>query len=210
MEREFPGNAHGARRQPAEEEPKKVERVVQSGVRRRKKSLGKRMSETFVGGDARGAGSYVFFDVLLPAFKDMVADAVTMGVEKMVFGEARPGGRRGIRPGPTSYTPYNRYGAPTPGARPDPRTPLSRRARATHNFDEIILETRHEAQEVLDRLFDQINQYESVTVATLYDMLNVDSSFTDQKYGWVDIRDAEVRRIRDGYLLDLPRPEPLD
>ena len=45
------------------------------------------------------------------------------------------------------------------------------------------------------------------TVRDLYEMVGIRAAHTDEKYGWVDIRDARVDRVRDGYVLDLPRPE---
>ena len=87
---------------------------------------------------------------------------------------------------------------------------MSRRARASHDFDEIILASRVEAEEVIDRLFDLVSRYESATVADLYEMVGVTGNFTDDKWGWTNIRGAGVTRVRNGFLLDLPRPEPLD
>lgn len=198
---------------PAEKtEDKKVERVVTSEVARRKKPLGKRFLETFIGGDAKSVAHYVLFDVLLPAAKDTAADAVSQGIERMLFGEVRSSSRRtGARPsGSGGYTSYNRFGtAPVPGRREDPRG-ISRQARARHDFDEIILATRVEAEEVIDRLFDLVNKYESATVADLYELVGLSGNYTDDKWGWSDIRGAGVTRVRNGYLLDLPRPEPLE
>jgi hypothetical protein len=54
-----------------------------------------------------------------------------------------------------------------------------------------------------------IEKYETVSVADLYELLGVTSSYTDEKWGWVDLREATIRRVRDGYLLDLPKPESL-
>ncbi len=54
-----------------------------------------------------------------------------------------------------------------------------------------------------------IEKYETVSVADLYELLGVEASYTDEKWGWVDLRDAGIRRVRDGYLLDLPKPESL-
>lgn len=213
MESEFPSNRKKDRVQ--EEKPqerKKTERVTQSEVVRRKKPVGKKLSETFIGGDARSVWAFVALDVLIPAAKDMFADAVSQGVERMIYGEAQSRGRRtGRRPGET-YVSYNRMSHPAaraPG--PDPRQKqLSRRARASHDFDEIILATRVEAEEVLERLYDLVSKYETATVADLYDLVGLTGSYTDDKWGWFDLRGAGVSRIRNGYLLDLPKPEPLD
>jgi hypothetical protein len=197
---------------PRSEEPKKVERVTSGEVIRQKKSWRKRFNENFVGGDARSVSSYVFLDVLIPAAKDAISDAISGGIEKMLFGEARSSSRRSARGygSNNSYTSYNRFTPNSPlGRRDEPRGP-SRRARATHDFDEIVLATRVEAEEVVDRLFNLVSQYESATVADLYDMVGVTGNYTDDKWGWTDIRGAGVTRVRNGYLLDLPKPEPLD
>lgn len=215
MESEFPSNSKTTKTTKkstdAKDEPKKVEKVVTGEVRTRKRPLGRRFADTFAGGDARGAGSYVLFDVMIPAAKDMVADAMSQGVERMLFGEVRSTSRRGHRTGASGgYTPYNRMGSgPIGSRREEPRVP-SRRNRALHNFDEFILDTRAEAHEVLDRLHHRIDQYEVATVADLYDLLGQTGEYTDAKWGWTDLRYADITRITNGYVLDLPRPEPID
>lgn len=207
---DYPTNSHKQKKEEKVEPKKKVEQVTRGEVTRRKKPLGKRMAETFVGGDTKGVWSYVLLDVLVPAAKDMVSDAVSTGVERMLFGDNYRGGRRPRGSGrPPSYTSYNRYSPMGGREREEPRA-LSRRGRASHDFDEIILETRVEAEEVVDRLFDLVSRYEMATVADLYDLVGVSGSYTDDKWGWTDIRGAGVTRVRNGYLLDLPRPEPLD
>lgn len=197
-----------------ETETKKIERVTTGEALRRKRPLGKRLADTFVGGDAKSVWGYVLFDVLIPAAKDMAADAVSQGVERMLFGEARSTSRRtGLRPsGANGHVSYNRYHPGSAGyaRRDDPRPQLSRRARAAHDFDEIVLPTRGEAESAIDQMFAVLAQYEQVTVAELYEMVGITPEFTDEKYGWTDIRGAGVTRVRNGYLLDLPRPISLD
>lgn len=78
-----------------------------------------------------------------------------------------------------------------------------------HEFDEITLATRVEADEVLTRLRQLIDRYEEASVADLYKMLGVNPEYTDDKWGWDDLDTARVSRSRGGYTLDLPRPEPL-
>ena len=192
---------------------KKVERVIEGEVVRRKKPLGKRVKEFFIAGDAKSVWGYVVGDVLLPAAKDTIVDATSEYVQRMMFGESRhrrPSSSRG----PNGYVSYNRYSPSSRSSagqdRLDQRREVSRRARASHNFDEIILETRGEAEEVIDRLFDLISRYEIATVEDLYELTGISGNYTDRKWGWTDIRGAGVSRVRSGYLLDLPRPEPLD
>lgn len=212
---DYPSNSKNRPPAAKDREPKKVQQVVSGEVVRRKKPLRKRFSETFVGGDARGVGSFVMLDVLIPAAKDAIADAFSQGIERMLFGEVRSSSRRGhgaSRFGSTQYG-HVSYNRPTAlqGRREDPRDRMpSRRARANHDFDEIILSTRVEAEEVIDRLFDLVARYEQATVSDLYELVGVTGDYTDEKWGWTDIRGAGVTRVKGGYLLDLPRPEPLD
>ena len=76
--------------------------------------------------------------------------------------------------------------------------------------DVIILESRAEAEEVLDRLDEMIEEFGMASVLNLYDLIGVTAPFTADKYGWTDIRNATAVRVRDGYLLKLPRVMPLD
>lgn len=215
MTTDFPSNRHKDKAEKPEEPKaeKKVDKVVESEAIRRKKSLGTRLKETFFGGDTRGVLGYVGEEVLLPAARDMIADAVSQGIERMIYGEAKSSSRRtGSRPdGSGPYISYNRYSGSKRKRGPSRRGgDISHRARAAHDFDEIILASRVEAEEVIERLFDLVAKYESATVADLYDLVGITGNYTDDKWGWYDLRGADVRRVRHGYLLDLPRPEPLD
>lgn len=193
--------------EPPKKEP--ITRVTSADAVRRKKSLGKQFRETFVGGDAKSALHYVMFGVLLPAAKDALVEAGSAGIEKLIFGETRKRGARNPATGATGYVSYNRMSM---GDRsPMPARNISKRARSRHDFDEIVLDSRSEAEEVIDRLFDLVSRYDSATVADLYELTGLSSSHTDHKWGWTDLRGATVSRLRNsGYLLDLPEPEPLD
>lgn len=206
---DFPSNSQQPRLSKVEPEPKKIEKVIEGEVVRRKKPLGTRIKETFVGSDMKSVGQYITFEVLLPAMKDTIADITSQGVERMLFGEARSTSRRtGTRPGSGGYVQYNRMGGDRDRRR-DREFP-SRKARANHDFDDIVLATRVEADEVIDRLYDLVSRYNSATVADLYELLGISGSFTDDKWGWTDLYGSKARRVTGGYLLDLPRPEPLD
>jgi hypothetical protein len=213
MDREFPSNAQRARKtaapSPRGEQKERVARVAQGRVIRRKKPLGRKFFDMF-GGDARGAGSYVMFDILIPAAKDAIVDGFTMGIERMVFGESS--GRRGRRPGGGGIFQQNHAPHRTNYQQPTSiRQPISPRGRANFQFDEILLESRVEGDEIIATLIERIEQYGAATVRDLYDALGEESKWTEEKYGWVDLSYARVHRARGGgYLLDLPKPEPLE
>lgn len=205
---EFPANSETSKKGIIED--KNVTRVTSGEATRRKKSLRKQCSETFIAGDAKTAVRYVVFDVLLPAARDMMFESVYQGFEKLIFGVGNTRRRGSTTPpaGPTGYVSYNRYAMG--GTLGSVQRAMSRQARARHNFDEIVLDQRSEAEEVIDRLFDLVSRYDSATVADLYELVGLASSHTDHKWGWTNLQGAGVSRIRGGYLLDLPEPEPLD
>lgn len=208
----YPSNSQSSKKTPGKAKAeKKVEKVITGEAIVRKKPLGRKFTETFVGGDAKSVWSYVTFDVVVPAIKDMVADAASQGIEKMLFGDVRARSRAGSRPigASSSYVSYNRFASPAT-RREDPRREISRRARATHDFDEIVLATKAEAEEVIDGLFTLISEYDVATVADLYEMVGMSGEFTDEKWGWTDLRGAGATRVKGGYLLDLPPAGPLD
>lgn len=206
---EFPANSQASKT--GDPVKKDIQRVTSSDPVRKKKSLRKQFSDTFVAGDFRGAVGYVVMDVLLPAAKDMIVEAGSQGIERLIFGETRRRGSRSPQAGATGYVQYNRMSGPTVASRiSGPARAMSRAARSRFNFDELILESRTEAEEVIDRLFDLVSRYETASVADLYELVGIASTHTDHKWGWLDLHGAGVSRIRGGYLLDLPEPEPLD
>lgn len=201
---------------PVKAEPKQITRVVSGETKRRKKPLGRRFSDTFFGGSSpRDIWAYVLLDVLVPAGRDMVADAGREALERAIYGDSHTPSRRNRSRKSRDDSPFGRvrYDKMSSSSRDRDRERdrgFSRRARMNHDFDEIILDSRHEATEVLSQMYELLDKYESVSVADLYTMVNVTPEYTDHKFGWTLLSDTGVTRVRDGYLLDLPRPEPLD
>lgn len=211
---QFPANSRVGRVKNEETKPK-LDKITTGEVQKRKKPLGIRFRELFIGGDASSVGTYILFEVLLPAARDAISDAVAQGVDRMIYGESRRGGlsRSGSRPSTTSnYTPYNRYSSTPPwkaDRREDPRRDVTRRSRASHDFDEILLSSRAEADDVIEKLYELTSQYGQATVSDLYDLVGITPQFTDEKWGWLTMQGSDVRRTRDGYVLILPKPETL-
>ena len=193
-----PSNSHKTRIEKKEE--KKVEKVVKGTVIIRKKSWTKRFMESFIGNDINSVGGYILYDVLIPAAKSTIADMVKGGIEMLMYPDRK--GSNMSRDRGRSFVSYNNYSS----NRQDDRREFSNRDRARHNFDEIAFKSRGDAAEVISRLVEQIIEYGQATVADLYDLVGITGEFTDNKYGWIDLRSASVSRARDGYLLILPKP----
>jgi hypothetical protein len=87
---------------------------------------------------------------------------------------------------------------------------MSSRGRATHDFGEIELPTRAHAEAVIAQLDEFVDRFGHTSVADLYEMVDLEAEYTDEKWGWTDLRGADVRRTRSGtYVLILPRTEPI-
>ena len=198
---EFKSNSHRSREGKQNEvREKKVEQVAKAKTK--KKSEVKKFADVFVAEDVTSVKDYILMEVLLPAAKKAISDIVTNGIDMLLYGEPRSKSK-----GKESRTSYTKYY--NDRDRDYERTGRSR-GRYGYDYDDIILDTRREAEEVLDRMDDLIDSYGMVSVADLYDLVGISGNYTDNKYGWTNLRNADVQRVRDGYLLKLPKALPFD
>lgn len=203
MNEEYKPNSHKFREgEMATADDKKIEKVVKGKVRTKPKSGISKISEVFIAEDAKNVKSYILMDVLVPAVKKAISDIVRDGIDMLLYGES-PRKKVGSASQYVSYRDYSR--------RDDDRfrDPRDSRVRSGYNHDDIILETRGEAEEVLTRMDELIDTYGVVSVADLYDLIGKTCEYTDNKYGWTNIRNAEPIRVRDGYMLKLPKALPI-
>ena len=184
---------------------KRIEKVVAGPVKTRKKSKISKFTQEFISEDAKNVKSYVFGEVLIPAIKKAISDIVTDGIDIILYGESRRGNRRSAADR-VSYRNY--YDGGTRASRMlDTR---DRSYSTGYSFDEIILSTRGEAEDVLTRMDELMETYGLVRVADLYDLVGLTGNYTDNKYGWTNIINAKIVRTRDGYVIDMPRAVPID
>lgn len=219
MTAEFPGNSKLPRPHSSElEGEKKIEPVVQNPVESRKKPLMKRFLNIFIGGDSKTVANYVFMDVLVPQAKELLAEIVSQGTERMIYGESRPSHRRGYsaRPGSGPATPYNRYAVrgnnPLGRAGADDRRPVAEPR--SEDVDDLLFATHVEAETTLDRMYDLLREYETVSIADLNSLVGRSASYTDRKWGWTNLQGSRIYRVlggrNRGYVLELPRVVPID
>lgn len=182
------------------DEKKKVEKVVTGKAVAKKKGGIQKFTDVFISEDISNVRSYILMDVLVPALKKAVADIVTNGIDMLLYGEAGHTKTRSTG----SKIAYNSIYR-------DTRDPLPRRARNDFDYDRIIFNSRGDAEAVLNAMDEMISQYKVVTVGDLYDLADVTTNnYMINKYGWTDIRTADVVRVSDGYVIKLPKPMPLD
>lgn len=203
---DYQGNSHKNKDNPDKTLPEKnVEQVTTGVVIEKKPSLGRKFKNIFFGGEFKGASRYIAADVLFPAFRNLIVDATTKGIERMVYGESSMQRRRH-----PDYRPRVQYNNPM-AARDRPRLPNQPLAsqRMRRDANNLVLTSREEAELVLERLIDILDKYEVASVADLYDLTGLPSSHVDNKWGWTYLNNTEIRQVRDGFLLDLPPTEEI-
>ena len=198
---EYKSNSDKARKEQSE---KKVEAVITGTAKTRKKGEMQKFANVFIAEDANNVMSYILMEVIVPAAKKALSDIVTTGIDMILYGEA---GRYKRNNGAQKVSYRNYYDQSSDRV----RAGYGSQRRAGIDYDDIVFDTRGDAESVLDAMHDIIAQYGTVSVADLYDLARVpNDNFTMNRYGWTSINGAQAVRVRDGYILKLPRVVPLN
>lgn len=200
---EFKSNSYKSKESKNEPIPeKKVKKVISGTAKTKKKSGLVKMADVFIEDDVNNVKSYVIGDVIIPTIKKTLYDVITGSLSMALFGETGRVGSRSTAE-KVSYRNYSSY-----SSKQDTR-PI-RRSASGYSYDEVIIENRGEAEAVLGAMDEMMSTYGLVSVADFYDLVGVTCSYTDNKYGWTNIRNADIVRVRDGYIIKMPKAMPLD
>jgi hypothetical protein len=177
--------------------------VTKDKVVSTKPSIGKRIKDSFFSRDMGDVMDYIINDLIVPGAQDFV-----IGALEYTFGMTRSRRRdrdRDRNYGRTSYSSYYSSG------RRDRDRDRDRDERRDDKVDyrNIVITNREDAEEIVKTLRNYINDYDSVSVSMLLDCVGEAGRYTDQNYGWTRVEDICVRRVRDGYLIDVPDAEYL-
>lgn len=213
---DYPNNSHTAReraeevrkeRTPPKENKPKAQKVVKGKVTQKKKSIGRRLTEALGAREGQGIFDYILYDIIVPATRNMIIDSISDGVA-MAFGEAPRRRRRSIDR--RSRYDYDRVSYRDDDRRYDDRDRDRRRVRESagvRDYESLTFTTKDDADAVISSLVDMIDAYGQASVLDLYEAAGVSApDYAIGNYGWFKLGSAYPRRIRDGYVLDLPRP----
>lgn len=185
-------------------EPQRVKSVVSSSTSIKKDSIGKRIISLFVSEDAEEIKRYLKEDLIIPSIKSGILSALEMIFFHRTsgYGNWRPTdySKPSQRPTTYSYTSQQNRGYVNAG---ENRAPSA-------GIKTIVYKTRMDAEAVLRVLDDQIASYGEATVMQFYDASDVDSQFTDAKWGWKDISTARIYPCPGGFTIQLQKPILLD
>jgi hypothetical protein len=193
-------------------EREQIQKVITGRVTQRKRGTGSKFMEVFFGNDMKGTADYILWEVAVPEFKSYLVEIGTSALERFL------GGGRGARRAAsvlrtaasnTNNFDYNRASRTPSTNRNTIQRTVSPRARRDFDFAEIVLESRNEASSVVDKMLDLIDKYEYVTVGDLYKAVGISSiDYMADAWGWdsESFGDPQIRRVREGYLIDLDPP----
>lgn len=193
-----------------------------TSAKKRKKSVAERLVTSLVGPDGLpSVGHYLTHDVVLPAIKEIIVNSVTSGINMMMYGPDSAGKRSttGYSQRGSAYRPNVNYQSsykqtPTTSTSnvkyKNESRPYHNETRASgFNSEDYILASRDDAKMVLSQLLEQVDDYGWASLADFFDLVGIDSNFTDNNYGWTNLDFAKFVVVRGGYALRLPRLEPL-
>lgn len=212
---DYSGNSQKAKRgdEAPKQDEKRTEKLISGEVKQRKKPLGRKIADTFAGDDARTVGQYVLFDVIIPATKNLLFDMIREGADRLLFGSTGSARGRmsstGSRGGNfMNYSKMYTGGSRMDIDRPDGGRRMSRET-PSNEWADVIVPDRGEAEVILDKMTEIGRDYGVVRVTDLKDALGISTNYVDNEWGWDDLRGAEIRSVREGYLIQLPRPIPI-
>lgn len=162
-----------------------------------KKTWLSRFMDSFISEDAKDIGDYILNDLIIPGIKDTVLSTIERAFgysgDRRYRSDKRDDRER------TSYSSYYRS-----NSRRD--EPKRRRMEEDEKVDyrNIVLRNREDAEDIADKMNYYIHEYDSVSVAMLFDLIDMPGRYTDNNWGWTREGDIRVRRVRNGYLIDVP------
>lgn len=179
---------------------KRANPVVKKGAVKVRTNNTRKFADVFVSGDIDNVKDYLLNDVVFPALKKLLFDSIKDGAEMLIFGKTG----RGSRTSTTNYVSYNYTGSRD--------RDYSRDNRSSNRFDfeNLVFDSKGEAEAVLTEMHAILAEYKIVRVLDLYDMCQRTPPYTSQNYGWTNLDRAETVRVREGYILKLPKAMPID
>lgn len=173
---------------------KKVEKIISGSAKAKKKSEVKKLTDVFISEDICNVKSYIWNDVIVPIVKKAISETVDV----ILYGESGHSKKKS----PASRVSYRSYYEDRDDNR---RRDYGSIRRSNYDYNDIVLENRGDAEEVLIKLDELIDVYGSASIADLYDMVGMSGSYTDNRYGWDKPGVGSVVHVRDGWLLKLPK-----
>lgn len=177
----------------------------------KKDSEMKKIGKKFFSEDAKTVGSHIAESVIIPSLQKLLSDAVKGAIDWLIYGSKGSKTSSGISN--ISYGSfYNRSGYVSSNLTTiaQPANPMLSQKSSLYSVNDVIIIDRGEAEEILLRMKESINTYGMVSVGDFYDLVGQRGNFTDQKWGWFDLRGADIIRVDNGFCIRFPKVQPIE
>lgn len=206
------------------ESRKHVHKSIVQGKEVEKTKLQKAIG-VFISEDLDSIKGSIMEDYIKPRFRDYVketirkgkeaiVDSFTSALEIMLFGDSKKKNKTGDYNGQkinyvSYYTGGNQYGENYGYYTRSNDLPKQDPATRLRN---IYIPSYRKAEEVVTELIALADHYTAVSIADYYQLVGIPTTKQDYMFGWTagNIRGASVLHTRDGYVINFPKPIPLD
>lgn len=201
-ENNYKGNSR--RQKELENSKPKAKKVITNGVSVKKKGEIRKMADEFISENVSNLKSYAIKEVIIPNIKRGIMDIVSMFLnEEPYYNKDRRGGRRD----------YNSISRPSTRERSYERDDERDRmvGRPSLWCEDFEFRSRIDAERVIDELYERIREFKMVSIADLYDLVDVSCDYTYNNYGWTDISNLRLTRSINGnvWVLRMPKAKLL-
>ena len=203
----FASNSHKSKEQAETVTKKRTEKVVTGKVKTVQKTKVRKFTDIFLAEDIASVGQFLWEDTIVPNVKRLLEELGVGAVRRMLYGKDGSVNRDRGSGGPRiSYRDYYESGkSNSRGSERDDRRSIAR-----FDYNDIVFETRGDAEMVRTQMDEMLDRFKVVTVLDMYDAAGITAPYTADKYGWTDLRDAHIIPVRDGYIIKLPKAYTID
>ena len=182
-------------------EKKEIKAVVNGKVTKKKKGICSKIGAVlFDDNNVGDVKEYVIFDVIVPAVKNAISNAITGGIDMLLFGERQSDSSRS-----RDSRGYTSYSSRSTSIRDNSRQGYRRTS--LFDIDDILLPTKLDANSVIDNMFNILDEYGVVSVADYYALVGEPSNYQMNAWGWENLTNVYTQRTRNGeYKIVLPKP----
>ena len=183
---------------------KKVAAPVVTGVIPVKRPASRRFFDFVFAESPKALLAKVGKDVVVPRIRDGLRQTAVAFIDGMFYGNAAPPSNLlsqvGMRGGVVNYQ------AISGGLSGLQQARMANQSHVGGNYQDLVLPSQEAAEVVLANLFELLNQYRVIAIGDLNDLVGKTSTPSDNSYGWTSLDGARISKVRDGFLLELPRP----
>lgn len=208
---------------PASEKPKAQPKAVVA-----RPSVGTRVKNAIFDKEhLENVGDKIVSDLVVPGIQDLttnlfqtVTDVFMETVKTIIYGDDRPS-YVDKKNGRTDYSAISSSKKKSYGSLTRSGGVESSGGRASRGagFTNYAVPSRLDIDIIERKMYAIADDFDGfVSIASYYDILiedfgaDIEANYMDEKWGWfeADLDKAKPRRVREGWLYDLPRPKPLD